>query len=71
MVPATGIEPVTLGSEDQCSNPLSYAGTRDDYRKELLNVPAKGEDSGLWYWGNIIFAGFFLYILRIGLMFSL
>lgn len=26
MVPAEGFEPPTPGSEDQCSNPLSYAG---------------------------------------------
>lgn len=27
MVPAEGFEPPTPGSEDRCSNPLSYAGT--------------------------------------------
>ena len=27
MVPADGLEPPTLCSEDRCSNPLSYAGT--------------------------------------------
>ncbi len=26
MVPAVGFEPTTPGSEDQCSNPLSYTG---------------------------------------------
>lgn len=26
MVPVEGLEPPTPGSEDQCSNPLSYTG---------------------------------------------